>query len=101
MNDIEYNPRIERWIAVFRTICAFLLGLIIGGLAIGWRVRGHAGAPAFDTPFQAVLLDNGQVYYGKVEGLGTDFPKVNDVYYIQQTQNPATKEVSNVLIRRG
>jgi hypothetical protein len=86
---------------MLKTIGVFFGGLIIGGFAIWWWMHGHVGAPVFSTPFQAVLLDNGQVYYGKVEGLGTDFPIVRNVYYVQQTQNPTTKEVTNVLIRRG
>jgi hypothetical protein len=65
-----------------------------------WTARG-AGTVKFDTPYQAVLLDNNQVYYGKVQGLGSPFPVLTDVYYIQQQVNQQTKEVKNILIRRG
>jgi hypothetical protein len=65
-----------------------------------WTTRG-ASTVKFDTPYQAVLLDNNQVYYGKVQGLGTPFPVLTDVYYIQQQVNQQTKEVKNILIRRG
>ena len=78
----------------------FVGGLVVGGLAVGLWMQ-HSNAPKIDTPFQAVLLDSGQVYYGKVTGLGTDFPVLHDVYYIQSAQDPQTKQVSNVLIRRG
>ncbi|HEY7333433.1 MAG TPA: hypothetical protein VH639_01020 [Bryobacteraceae bacterium] len=57
--------------------------------------------PKFDTQYQAVLLDTGLVYYGKISGLGTDYPVLRDVYYVQQTTDPQTKQVSNVLVRRG
>jgi hypothetical protein len=60
-----------------------------------------AAAPTFNTPFQAVLLDTGQVYFGKIEGLGTDYPILRDVYYIQTGTNADTKQATNVLIRRG
>ena len=86
---------------MFKTIGVFFGGVLIGGLCVGWWMQAHADAPAFNTPFQAVLLDSGQVYYGKVEKLGTDFPIVRDVYYVQQSQDPTTKQVTNVLIRRG
>ena len=59
------------------------------------------GIPTFDTQYQAVLLDTGLVYYGKISGLDTDYPTLRDVYYIQQTTDPETKKVNNVLIRRG
>ena len=86
---------------MLKTIGAFLAGLILGGLIAGWWEHSHSAAPSFSTPFQAILLDSGQVYYGKIEGLGTDFPVLRDVYYVQQTQDPSTKQVTNVLIRRG
>lgn len=65
------------------------------------KVRGASDAPGFNTPFQAVLLDNGQVYYGKLSGLGTGFPKMTDVYYIIRTEDAATKQYKNVLVKRG
>jgi hypothetical protein len=57
--------------------------------------------PTFSTPFQAVLLDNGQVYYGKVSKLGTSFPVMTDVYYIVNTEDKDTKAVKHVLVKRG
>jgi hypothetical protein len=88
---------------MYKIVVAFFIGVIIGALFVGWWMHGRdrSDGPAFATPFQAVLLDNGQVYYGKVEGLGSDFPIVRDVYYVQQSQDPTTKAVTNVLIRRG
>jgi hypothetical protein len=55
----------------------------------------------FDKPYQAVLLSNGQVYYGRLEGYGTEHPVLREVYYIQSSVNPQTHEQSNILTRRG
>ena len=55
----------------------------------------------FDTAWQAVLLDNGSVYFGKLQGAGTDYPVLTDVYYVQSQMNQENKEVKNILIRRG
>src|SRR6516164_8871031 len=55
----------------------------------------------FDTTYQAVLLDNGSVYFGKLQGAGTQYPVLTDVYYVQSQVNQETKEVKNILIRRG
>ena len=55
----------------------------------------------FDTAYQAVLLTNGNVYFGKLEGYGTRFPVLKDVYYVQSSVNPETKETTNVLVKRG
>ncbi|HUI42767.1 MAG TPA: hypothetical protein VL523_12440 [Terriglobia bacterium] len=55
----------------------------------------------FTTPYQAVLLTNGSVYFGKLNGYGSPHPVLTDVYYIVSQSNTETKQVNNVLIRRG
>lgn len=56
---------------------------------------------AFPTPYQAVLLDNGQILFGRLDGADAPFRVLNDVFYVQTRVDPTTKEVSNILIRRG
>jgi len=51
--------------------------------------------------FYAVLLNNGTVYYGKLDGYGTPLPTLREVFYIQRTMNDKSHAVSLVLIRRG
>jgi len=64
--------------------------------------RGHRHkGPEITTPYAAVLLDNNQLYYGKLVNAGSKFPELTDVYYIQSAVNQETKEVKSVLIRRG
>lgn len=57
--------------------------------------------PEITTPYAAVLLDNNQVYFGKLANAGSPFPELTDVYYIQNAVNQETKAVSNILVRRG
>ena len=57
--------------------------------------------PEVTTSYAAVLLDNGQVYYGKLANAGSSFPELTDVYYVQSQVNSDTKAVSNTLVRRG
>jgi len=52
-------------------------------------------------PYYAVLLTNGSVYFGKLEGLDAPLPVLTDVYYVQSNVNQETKAVSNVLVKRG
>ena len=51
--------------------------------------------------YYAVLLNNNSVYFGQLEGLGTPYPVLHDVFYIQSNVNPETKAVTNALIKRG
>jgi len=87
-------------IVVLKNIALVIAGVLIGGAAVyAWET--HVSAPQIATPFQAILLDTGQVYFGKIEGLGSNFPVLRDVYYIQSATDPQTKQVTSVLVRRG
>lgn len=62
---------------------------------------GRQKGPEISTPYAAVLLDNNQLYYGKLVNAGSKFPELTDVYYIQSQANPETKAVTSVLVHRG
>ena len=83
------------WIAIALSVLA--AAMVVRDFRAGRSLAG----PEFKTPYQAVLLDNGMLYYGKISGLGTPFPKLSDVYYVQDRQDPQTKQMSHVLIKRG
>jgi len=76
-----------------------VLGVLGVALWLGWP-RGPR-VPKFDTIYQAVLLDNGQVYYGKVDHIDSEFSVLTDVYYIQSQVDAQTKGMKNILVRRG
>jgi len=64
-----------------------------------WRT--HA-APELSTPYHAVALTNNQVFFGRIDGLGSDYVVLRDVFYIQsRVVNAETKQVANVLVKRG
>ena len=48
-----------------------------------------------------MLLQNGSVYFGKVDSLGGPYVVLRDVYYVQSSVNPENKAVNNVLVKRG
>lgn len=81
------------------TICLAVAVIVLALVIV--KVRSGGDIPTFKTPFQAVLLDNGQVYYGKLSNLGTPYPEMTDVYYIVRTEDPTTKQTKNVLVKRG
>ena len=72
-------------------------------IAAGWHIaRNLTGSSVqFSTPFQAVLLTNGSVYFGHLQGYGGREPVLTDVYYIVTQTNPENKQVNNVLVKRG
>jgi hypothetical protein len=84
-----------------KTLWIVIAVLVVAGAV--WAI-GHSRAPGgvtFKTAYQAVLLTNGSVYYGKLEGLGGPFPVLRDVFYVQAAADANTKQTTSVLIRRG
>jgi hypothetical protein len=82
----------------------FLIGIVLGcfaGIFTGRAIwRSHHPTP-FPSTYQAVLLDDNQVFYGKISGLDSPFPVLTEVFYIKTGADPQTKEVKNVLVKRG
>lgn len=75
-------------------------------IAVALCVIAYQGArsrsvPEQSTPYHAVALMNGQLFFGRIDGFGTDYTVLRDVFYIQTRENPETKQVANVLIKRG
>jgi hypothetical protein len=82
-------------------VSLLLIGLgVLAGFLIGAHHARREGMN-FETAYQAVLLDNGQVYYGKLEHARSEYPVLTDIYYVQNQVNQQTKEVTNILVRRG
>ena len=63
--------------------------------------RSQTQKITFQTEYQAVFLDNGQIFFGKLENAGSDYPVLRDVFYVQTQTKPDTKEVKSILIKRG
>jgi hypothetical protein len=81
-----------------------ILGIILLAPIAYWlgsRVVSLFTEVRFPTTYQAVLLSNGQVYFGKLAGYGGPHPVLTDVYYVQGVVNAQTKETSNTLLKRG
>lgn len=71
-----------------------LLGLIV------WR-QFDAGPPVDRDGYLAVALLSGAAYYGKPVSADDDYLVLDDVHYVTQVQDPETKAVSTLLVKRG
>jgi hypothetical protein len=78
-------------VAIFLLLLTALLGLM------------GCGNPTMDFPteYQAVYLDNGQIFFGKLADSGSPFPILRDVFFVQTQTDPAKKESKHLLFKRG
>jgi hypothetical protein len=90
---------------VKRLLLWIALGVGVVGVAaaaLGWnRLAADGRTPDTGSGYQAVLLTNNQVYYGRLRGLGTPFPVLTEVYYVQAGIDTETKETKSILLKRG
>jgi hypothetical protein len=94
------QPKSGKLGLVIGCVVCLLLGAFIGH-ALTYHAMEHRHGQDFQTPFQAVVLSNGAVYYGKLTGYGTRHVELTDVFYIVSKTDPTTKQVTNVLVKRG
>ncbi len=92
------NQRGSAGVSILVALAAILV-IIASGAHILHEM--HDGAEKFETPYQAVLLANGSVYFGHLSGYGGHSPVLTDVFYIVSQTDPNTKAVNNVLVKRG
>jgi hypothetical protein len=55
----------------------------------------------FPTEYQAVYLDNGQIFFGKLADSGSPFPILRDVFFVQTQTDRDKKESKHLLFKRG
>jgi hypothetical protein len=91
----------ERGFGLIQAISTIAVASVIA--VASWSVAGRFSGSdiRFTTPYQAVLLSNGSVYFGHLDGYGSGRPVLSDVFYVVTQTNPDTKQSSNILIKRG
>lgn len=84
----------------FALICSILVLTMLGTACRS--LTKDAAAPTIEAgKYYAVLLNNGSVYFGQLDGLGSPYPVLTNVYYVASNVNQETKAVSNSLVKRG
>jgi hypothetical protein len=74
-----------------------------GDVVAGLQEGGRSDVEVGEGEYQAVFLDNGQTYFGKLSRKG-DFYRLSNVYYIdfrQNPQDPAASAADMKLVKLG
>ena len=103
MEGVEPEPEPEPEPSLRRRPNRLIYAALIVAAAIlgnAWMVS-HPRAISFDQAYQAVLLSNNNLYFGKLQGYGTENPVLSEVYYLQAILDPQTKQQTSILRKRG
>lgn len=83
------KPKINRLKRIFISI-GVILGVAIIVLAGLSFYRTTTGSAIDSSKYQAVFLNSGAVYFGKLQVLNSNYLKLTDVYYLQTQSTDAT-----------
>jgi len=87
----------------------FIVSIVVVAAALFlfvWKVVAPQLASVFnaaDYDYQTVFLDNGQVYFGKVDKVDSNFVYLEDVFYLQVNEkggNPVLVEMGTAELHR-
>ena len=88
-------------------LAALLAGLLLGGLATGAylgsqdddETGGDEFAGAIDEArYQAVILSNDKVYFGKLDSVSDDFFRLESAFFLRETREDAEAEPVRALL---
>ncbi|MBI3889034.1 hypothetical protein HY312_00445 [Candidatus Saccharibacteria bacterium] len=112
---VHHAPKKENSLKKFIVPISAVVAIIIIA-AVGWLIysksQNTAVAPQIDSSkYQAVFFTNGQVYFGKLSSVNSEYMSLTDIYYLQtqatdkaDAQNPqqtATDQNGVQLIKLG
>lgn len=85
-----------------RETIAIILGVTIAVLLgiIVYQNQRRFHKPLITTPYQRVTLQNGLVYYGRIDHLGTDHPVLRDALSVREDAETGTRERRYVVTKR-
>lgn len=69
---------------VLLVLVALIIGLLL--LFVGTSKTNHESKYVDSTRYQAVFLNGGQVYFGKINSLNDKFITINSIYYLRVNQ---------------
>ena len=100
---------VSKWLQRSSVILLFCVTVIIAAVAVFAAIGGSNQASAIKKDkYQAVFLNNGQVYFGHIKDLNNKFVNLQNIYYLQTNntsstdQSAATSSPTNVtLVKLG
>lgn len=86
-------PKKRKWdrgetLRLLNVLLLAMVAIIVGLLAVYVAVGGTKGEDKYvdKTKFQAVFLNGGQVYFGRIHSLNEKFITIDNIYYLRVNQ---------------
>lgn len=89
---IQKRKPLKLWQKI--TIGGIVIALLAGGV---WWKLANSGERVQTDRYQAIFLDDGKVFFGKIQNLHGEYVTVTDVYYTQDQQQGSAANESTQL----
>jgi hypothetical protein len=84
--------RVPGWLRVANVVLLFSITILALSLVLLFRSSNPNEAKYIvDNKYQAVFLNNGQVYFGKVTAMNSKYFSLQNVFYLNSTTNSSDK----------
>ncbi|HEX7368243.1 MAG TPA: hypothetical protein VF261_01135 [Candidatus Saccharimonadales bacterium] len=86
----------SKWGRIGSIILLFCVVILVAGF-VAVLIFGNGDQSRFikSNKYQAVFLTNGQVYFGHIEGMGGNYIRLGNIYYLTQDNASATSSSSS------
>ena len=84
------TKKTNKWLSIMNLVILFGVAILVAALAIGFTRGGSDNEFKYvdNSKYQAVFLNNGQVYFGNIDSLNNQYVRLSNIYYL--TQNTTT-----------
>ena len=91
-------PHVEFMKEAIVGVIAVMIMALLAGIYYQNHRRFHK--PLLTTQYQAVMLENGSMFYGRIDHLGTDHPVLRHALSVHRELDPQTNQPRYVLVKR-
>lgn len=85
------GPRGGKWLNVMNIVVLFGIAILVAAIAVAFTRGGDNESKYISTKhYQAVFLNNGQVYFGNINNLNGKYLRMTNIYYLTQSSSTDT-----------
>lgn len=88
----------NQWLKILTLVVLVGIAILLGAIAFGVR-QGTADDSEYKyvntSKYQAVFLNNGQVYFGNIKTLDDTHIRMTDIYYLTQSSDATDSKTTN------
>jgi hypothetical protein len=92
LSSVESMWSSGRWMQILSLVIVIGIAVLLAGvaLAVGRGSNTNESQYISTSKYQAVFLNNGQVYFGKIINLNSQYVRLANVYYLTQGTSSST-----------